>query len=102
MSQYTIDNSTNLSNNTNSFNVQNVQNSYVVADDRSPLLTWLSPLEPRLRHRDIQERRVDNVGEWLLQTDEFRSWHAGSGEGEGDKAVLFCYGGPGAGKTFIR
>ena len=109
MSQYTIDNSTNLSNNTNSFNVQNaqnIQNNYVVADDRSPLLAWLSPLEPRLRHQDIQERRVDNVGEWLLQTEEFRSWHDWSGEGEseseGDKAVLFCYGGPGVGKTFIR
>ena len=108
MSQYTVDNSTSLSNNTNSFNVQNVQNlqnvqnNYVVADDRSSLLTWLSPLEPRLRHRDIQERRVDNVGEWLFQTEEFKSWHAGSGEGESDKAVLFCYGGPGVGKTFIR
>ena len=99
MAQYTIDNSTNLSNNTNSFNIQN---NYVVADDRSPFLTWLSPLEPKLRHRDIQERRVDNVGEWLFQTEEFRSWHAGSGEGQGDKAVLFCYGGPGVGKTFIR
>ena len=102
MSQCTIDNSTNLSNNTNSFNIQNVQNNYVVADDRSPLLVWLSPLEPKLRHRDIQERRVDNVGEWPLQTDEFRSWHDWSGEDEGDKAVLFCYGGPGVGKTFIR
>ena len=99
MSQYTIDNITNLSNNTNSFNVQN---NYVVADDRSPLLTWLSPLEPKLRHRDIQERRVDNVGEWLFQTEEFKSWHAESGEDESDKAVLFCYGGPGVGKTFIR
>ena len=99
MSQYTIDNSTSLSNNTNSFNIQN---NYVVADDRSPLLTWLSPLEPKLRHRDIQERRVENVGEWLFQTEEFKSWHAGSGESEGDKAVLFCYGGPGVGKTFIR
>jgi len=94
MSQYT-----NLSNNTNSFNVHN---NYAVADDRSPLLTWLSPLEPKLRHRDIQERRVDNVGEWLLQTEEFRNWNDWTGEGEGDKAVLFCYGGPGIGKTFIR
>ena len=105
MSQYTIDNITNLSNNTNSFNVQNAQNihnNYVVADDRSPLLIWLSPLEPRLRHRDIQERRVGNVGEWLLQTDEFSSWHSRSGESEGGKEVLFCYGGPGVGKTFIR
>ena len=103
MSQYT-DNSTNLSNNANSFNLQNVlvQNNYAVADDRSPLLTWLSPLEPKLRHRDVQERRVDNVGEWLFQTEEFRSWHGRSGEGEGDNAVLFCYGGPGVGKTFIR
>ena len=85
-------------NNTHSFN--NVWNNYTIGDDRSPLLAWLSPLEPRLRHRDIQERRVDNVGEWLLQTEEFRSWHDWSGEG--DQAVLFCYGGPGVGKTFIR
>ena len=97
MSQYTIDNST-FFGNTNSFNVQN---NYV-ADDRSQLLAWLSPLEPKLRHQDIQERRVDNVGEWLLQTEEFRRWHDGSGESEGGGAVLFCYGGPGVGKTFIR
>jgi len=98
MSQYTIDNSA-FSNNNNSFNVNNF-----VVDDRSQLLAWLSPLEPRVRHQDIQERRVDNVGEWLLQTEEFKSWHDGSGEGEGegDKAVLFGYGGPGVGKTFIR
>ena len=99
MSQYNIDNSTNLSNNTSSFNVHN---NYVIADDRSQLLTWLSPLDPRLRHRDIQGRRVDNVGEWLFQTEEFRTWYERSEEDEGDKAVLFCYGGPGVGKTFIR
>jgi len=98
MSQYTIHNSANLSNNTNSFNVQN---NYTV-DDRSPLLKWLSPLEPELRHQDIRERRVDNVGEWLLKTKEFRSWHERGGEGEGDKEVLSCYGGPGVGKTFMR
>ena len=97
MSQYNIDNS--LSHNTNSFNVQN---NYVVSDDRSQLLTWLSPLDPRLRHRDIQGRRIDSVGEWLLQTEEFRTWYEGREEGQGDKAVLFCYGGPGVGKTFIR
>ena len=83
-------------------NSVSVQNNYAVADDRSTLLTWLSPLEPKLRHQDIQEHRVDNVGEWLLQTEEFRSWRDWSGKGKGDKAVLFCYGGPGVGKTFIR
>ena len=87
-------------NNTHSFN--NVWNNCTIADDRSQLLVWLSPLEPKLRHRDIQERRVDSVGEWLLQTAEFRTWHDWRGESEGDKAVLFGYGGPGVGKTFIR
>jgi len=100
MSQYPIHDNNNCFNNTNSNN--NVWNYYTVVDDRAPLLTWLSPLEPRLRHRDIQDRRAENVGEWLLQIKEFRSWHDWSGEGEGDKAVLFCYGGPGVGKTFMR
>ena len=95
MSQYTIDNST-FSGNTNSFN------NYVVSDDRSQLLDWLSPLEPRLRHQDIQERRVENVGEWLMGTEEFRRWYGWGGGNEDDNLVLFYYGGPGAGKTFIR
>jgi len=93
-----------IKSNVNSFNtniVNNVQN-YTIAEDRSPLLAWLSPLEPKLRHQDIQERRVDNVGEWLFQTGEFRRWNDWSGEGEGDKEVLFYYGDPGVGKTFIR
>jgi len=98
MLQYTHNNTT-LSNNKNCFNVQN---NYIIADDPSQFLTWLSPLEPRLRHRDVQEHRVDSVGEWLIQTEEFRSWYDRSGEGEADKAVLFCYGDPGVGKTFIR
>ena len=87
-------------NTTNSYN--NVWNNYTVADGQSQILAWLSPLEPRLRHQDIRDRRVENVGEWLLQTEEFKSWCAGSGGGESDNAVLFCYGDPGAGKTFIR
>ena len=98
MSQYTVKDNNNSFNNT-----IYVSNNYTVAaHDRSQLLTWLSPLEPKLRHRDIQERRVDGVGEWLMQTNEFRSWHGHREEDEGDKAVLFCYGDPGAGKTFIR
>ena len=102
MFQYPVYDNSNSFNNTNFFN--NVWNNYTIADDRSQLLAWLSPLEPKIRHRDIQENRVDNVGEWLMQTEEFRTWRGcrGEGEGEGDKAVLFCYGAPGAGKTFIR
>jgi len=99
MSQYTINRSNNCLNTTNSYNTVN---NYTVADDRPQLIAWLSPLDPGLRHCDIQERRVKNVGEWLMETEEFGKWCGLGEESEGDKEVLFCYGNPGVGKTFIR
>jgi len=87
-----------FSNSVNSFN--NCQ--ITVADDRSGLLTWLSPLEPRIRHQDIRGRRVEDVGNWLLETDEFQSWCDGAREEKSDNATLFCYGDPGVGKTYLR
>ena len=105
MSRNTFNNSTNCQNTANSHNTitnNNVSNYYTVGDDLSPLLTWLSPLDPGLRHSDIQERRVGNVGEWLMGSEEFKRWCRLDGGGEDDKAVLFCYGNPGVGKTFIR
>ena len=57
---HAIHDNNNCFNNTNCNN--NVWNNCTIADDRPLLLAWLSPLEPKLRHRDIQERRVDNVG----------------------------------------
>jgi len=94
MSQY-INNNINIS---NAVLVSNI----TVADARPNILAWLSPLDPKLQHQEIQRRRVERVGEWVLQTEEFRNWYAGSGESESHKAVLFCYGDPGVGKTFIR
>jgi len=91
-----------FSNNINSFLNTTVTNNFTIADERLQILTWLSPLEPNLRHQDIRDGRVENVGEWLLQTEEFRSWYGGSGRGESDNAALFCYGDPGVGKTYIR
>ena len=88
------------SNNTNSFN--NVLNYYTVTNERPEILAWLSPLEPRLRHKDIQGGRVKNIGEWVLQTEEFKSWYSGGGGSETASAVLFCCGDSGVGKTFIR
>ena len=84
----------------NSYN--NVWNNCSIADERLQVLTWLSPLDPKFRHQDIQGRRVENIGEWLLQTEEFRSWYANSEGGASDNAVLFCHGDPGVGKTYIR
>ena len=95
-----------FNNNSHSFNTNNSFNTtYInptVPDERLNILTWLSQLDPKLRHQDICNRRVENIGEWVLQTEEFRSWHAGSGEGEPENSFLFCYGDPGVGKTYIR
>ena len=96
-----FNNSTNFQNTTNSYNTtSNVWNNCTVADDQSQLLTWLSPLDAGLRHCDIQERRVNDVGKWLMGTEVFRRWCGLGGVG-GDEAVLFCYGNPGVGKTFV-
>jgi len=100
MPQHTANDNNHCFNYANSFN--NVWNNCTVADDRPQLLTWLSPMEPSLRHRDIRERRVNHVGEWLVQSEEFGKWCGLSGEDKDASAVLFCYGDPGVGKTFIR
>jgi len=91
-----------FNNNHNSFNTTYVNRKD--ADNRYDILAWLSPLDPKIRHQDVRERRVENIGEWVLQTQGFKSWCAGAGSGrtEPDKPVLFCYGGPGVGKTYIR
>jgi len=89
-----------FSNNYNSFNTTYINPT--AADDRPNILAWLSPLDPKLRHEGIRDRRVKDVGEWVLQTEKFRSWYTGGGGGESDNAVLFCYGNPGVGKTYIR
>ena len=88
-----------FSNNIGSLNTTNI--NFTVTGDRSNILAWLSPLDPRSRHKDIQGRRVENVGEWILQTEEFRGWYA-SREGASDNTILFCYGDPGVGKTYVR
>jgi len=89
-----------FNNNYNCFNTTLINPT--VADDRPHLLAWLSPLDPRFRHQDIRDRRVGNVGEWILETEEFRGWSAGSEDARPNNAVLFFYGGPGVGKTYIR
>jgi len=69
-------------------------------DQDNQIKQWLSPLEPRHRHQNVQAGRVRGVGGWLLERNEFREW-SGS-QGVPKQAVLFCYGDPGVGKTHIR
>ena len=91
--------------NSNSYNVTNIHNNItnvkkVIADENPEVMRWLSPLDPGRRHQDVRTDRLDGVGNWLLDTNEFREWR--SSEGGVDRAVLFCYGNPGVGKTFLR
>lgn len=90
--------------NVNCNNVTNTHNSVtvnkVIADENTEIMQWLSPLDQRGKHQDVRTDRVDGVGNWLLETNEFREWRSvGCGA---DKAVLFCYGNPGVGKTYLR
>jgi len=82
---------------TNSYNT-NYNTTYV--DENPQILAWLSPLEPHLRHQDVRTRRLDGLGDWLLQKEDFINWR---GDEDGSSmATLFCSGAPGAGKTYLR
>ena len=63
-------------------------------------MRWLSPLEPGNRHHGVRSNRFEGVGNWLLETSEFRKWRGGASGA--DQAVLFCFGNPGVGKTYLR
>jgi len=88
-----------LSNNNNSFN--NVLNFVTETDaEGNQILQWLSPLEPQQRHQAVRADRLHGVGAWALETNEFIKWR--DAEGGGVEQVLFCYGNPGVGKTYVR
>jgi len=99
-----------FNNNENSFNDNescfniNISNTTTVnytVDERYEILTWLSPLKPQVRHRDIVAQRVDSIGAWLLETKEFKRWHKRSREDGSCHPILFCGGNPGVGKSHI-
>ena len=97
--QQQITGNLNSFNNTNSFN--NIVNFITEIDDEGhQILRWLSPLEPQQRHQGVRADRLDGVGNWVLETSEFRKWR--DVEDGLVEQVLFCYGNPGVGKTYVR
>ena len=81
-------------------NITGSFNNFYMSDEDTEIMRWLSPLEPNHRHQGVRTERFDGIGDWLLETQEFREWRGG--EGGVDKAVLFCSGSPGVGKTYLR
>ena len=88
----------NVGNVTDSYN--NVWNNCQISNEKREILEWLSPMTPRERHQTVSEDRMDGVGNWLLGTSEFEKWH--TSEDKAANPVLFCYGDPGVGKTYLR
>ena len=91
------------SSNTNFANVSNSYNNTInvgLNEESLRIQAWLSPLEPHARHQDVRSRRLDGVGEWVLQRNDFESWRK-SEDGTGNPTLL-CYGDQGVGKTYIR
>ena len=86
--------------NSNCGNINAFFNTTCMSDEDAQIMRWLSPLEPNNRHQSVRTDRLDGVGDWLLETREFREWR-GSEDGA-DHAVLFCSGNPGVGKTYLR
>jgi len=72
----------------------------ILDDEGGQILQWLSPLKPQQRHLGVRTDRIDTVGSWVLGTNEFEKWRD-AGDGCVDQ-VLFCCGGPGVGKTYVR
>ena len=88
----------NVGNVTDSYN--NVWNNCEISNEKREILEWLSPMAPRQRHQAVRDRRMEGIGTWLLRTDEFKEWN--TGEDQAVNPVLFCYGDPGVGKTYLR
>ena len=90
--------------NVNSFNALNYNNIINInagpGDERNQIMQWLLPLGPQKRHEDVRTDRLDSVGTWVLETNEFRKWC--DMEDGCVEPVLFCYGNPGVGKTYLR
>jgi len=100
---YRMTNSVHGDSNTSIGNVSNSYNNTInVGRDEESLRIheWLSPLEPHKRHQDVRNRRLDGIGESVLQRSEFESWRR-SRDGLANPTLL-CYGAQGVGKTYIR
>ncbi|KAK0729574.1 hypothetical protein B0H67DRAFT_559126 [Lasiosphaeris hirsuta] len=68
-------------------------------ENRQKILDWISPAGHGQRHHAIQALRLEGTGDWLIRQPGFLKWSCG--DETGSPNVLWCYGGPGTGKTVL-
>ena len=71
-------------------------------ESNKKILCWLSPLDFAARHQDISSKRQRETLRWVLASAEYRTWSRSDVPLMNDNTVLWCYGDPGAGKTYAR
>jgi hypothetical protein len=59
--------------------------------------SWVSPTDPWENHRTARKQHEPATGAWLLQSEIYRAWKAGSDE----HRHLWLYGPAGSGKTIL-
>ncbi|KAH9907762.1 hypothetical protein F4778DRAFT_446080 [Xylariomycetidae sp. FL2044] len=64
-------------------------------DEMQKIIQWISPISFRARHIAILEAVQPGTGVWFFEHQTFRRWV------DGNIAVLWCPGIPGAGKTVL-
>jgi len=66
------------------------------AQVKEDLLSWLSDFPYEQRHEERYAKKHPGTGDWLIQHDKFQSWVQSP-----SSTVLWVYGGPGTGKSFL-
>jgi len=92
-----------LSVNLGGLNIDTQNRTFYVTHEPSEdacIMRWLSPIESNSSHQSAHTGQSDGVGNWILETKQFREWRGD--EGGADKAVLFCSGNSEVEKTYPR
>ena len=55
-------------------------------DERRVIADWLSPLNFKAKQMDVIAKRAEGTGQWLLESEEFKTWLDGTSE------TLWCSG----------
>lgn len=74
--------------------VTSIQDEQTSRQERE-ILDWLTATDYAPQQRDNLSRRYNGTNQWLLDSDEYKSWVSGRSQ------TLLCPGMPGAGKTIM-